>query len=92
MNTLEDAYAFEPVPPELTAGEAEHILGVQGNVWTEYMPDMGHVEYMVWPRAAALAEVGWSPAASRDVADFRRRAAANERRLAARGSRFRPIG
>lgn len=90
INTLADAYAFEPIPPELTADEARHVLGLQGNVWTEYMPNMGHVEYMVWPRAAALAEVGWSRA-PKDFADFRRRATANQSRLAARGVRFRPI-
>jgi hexosaminidase len=88
---LDKTYRYEPVPPELTAEQAEHIIGVQGNVWTEYMPDMRHVEYMVWPRAAAIAEVGWSPADARDFDDFARRVVSNEVRLAHRGSAFRPV-
>ncbi len=68
--TLEKAYAFEPVPAELTAAEARHILGAQGNVWTEYIGTTDHVEYMAFPRGIALAEVAWSPRDGRDYADF----------------------
>ena len=91
VTPLEKVYAFDPIPPELSAEQARHILGLQGNVWTEYMPDMRHVEYMIWPRAAAIAEIGWSPAGEKDINDFLRRAKANEVRLAARGSHFRAI-
>ncbi len=48
-------------------------MGAQGNVWTEWMPTPSHVEYMVYPRAAALAEVVWSPKEGRDYANFKER-------------------
>ncbi|UCF20550.1 MAG: family 20 glycosylhydrolase [Gemmatimonadota bacterium] len=66
LTPLEKVYSFEPVPDELTAEQARHILGAQGNVWTEYMKTSQYVEYMVFPRLLALAEVLWSPATARD--------------------------
>ena len=89
--TLEEVYSYDPIPPELDAKAASHILGIQGNVWTEYMPDMRHVEYMIWPRAAALAEVAWAPAGDKNLDDFLRRVKANEPRLSAKGSNFRRL-
>jgi hexosaminidase len=67
---LERVYEFEPVPPEMDPALAPHILGAQGNVWTEYMPNSEHVEYMVFPRLCAMAEVLWSPKAERSPSDF----------------------
>jgi hexosaminidase len=71
--TLEKMYAFDPmptnVPPELQA----HILGAQGNLWTEQIPNFKHVEYMTFPRACALAEVTWSAPAGHNFEDFSRR-------------------
>lgn len=78
---LSMVYAFEPVPANLPARFQAHILGGQGNVWTEYMPSMNHVEYMVFPRACALAEVDWSPKTARNWMDFNRRLTAFEKRL-----------
>ncbi len=78
---LEKVYSFEPTPAELTAKEARHILGAQGNVWTEYILNERHVEYMVYPRAAALAEVLWSPPEFRDFDDFADRLAHHMARL-----------
>jgi hexosaminidase len=86
---LEKVYGFEPVPPELNAQEARHVLGAQGNVWTEYMKTPDHVEYMVLPRMLALSEVLWSPASSRDYARFLARLPAHLRRLDALGLRYR---
>ena len=63
---LEKVYEFEPVPPELSSSEAVHILGAQGNVWTEYIQTTDYLEYMVFPRALALSEVVWSPKKARD--------------------------
>ncbi|HYW95014.1 MAG TPA: beta-N-acetylhexosaminidase [Bacteroidales bacterium] len=57
---LDTVYAYNPVPKELTAAEAEHILGVQANVWTEYIPDFRQVEYMIFPRLLAMSEVAWT--------------------------------
>jgi hexosaminidase len=93
VRTLEDVYRFEPVPPELTAAEARHVLGTQANVWTEVMEDPARVDYQVFPRLAAFAEVAWSalPAPrERDFADFDRRMAAHYRRLDALGVAYRP--
>jgi hexosaminidase len=70
---LDSVYAYEPIPAELEPQYAKHILGAQAQLWTEYMPDGPHVEYMAWPRLSALAEVVWSPRSLRDMADFRRR-------------------
>jgi hexosaminidase len=70
---LKQVYKFEPIPANLPAAYQQHILGAQANVWTEYMPNFKHVEYMVWPRLCALAEVDWSLKTSRDWEDFQRR-------------------
>ncbi len=67
---LEKVYHYEPVPKELTPAEAKHVLGAQGNVWTEYMKTQEHVEYMILPRMTALSEVLWSSAKSRDWERF----------------------
>jgi hexosaminidase len=56
---LEKVYAYEPVPEVLNASEAQHVLGVQANLWTEYVPHARHAEYMLLPRLSALAEVAW---------------------------------
>lgn len=81
VNTLAEVYAYEPVPKELSAAEAKHVLGGQGQLWTEYMPDPQRMEYMAWPRLTALAEVLWSPREMRDQADFTRRLATHLERL-----------
>ena len=70
LTTLEKIYGYEPVPDSLKNEEAHYIMGAQGNVWTEYMKTPEHVEYMVYPRAAALAEVVWSPRSDRDYDEF----------------------
>lgn len=86
---LERVYAFDPVPEELTAAEARHILGAQGNVWTEYMKTWDHVEYMVFPRLFALAERVWSQADARDFPAFAKRLPRHFQALDARGIRYR---
>jgi len=69
-NPLKNVYNYEPVPEELNASEGKHILGSQGNLWTEYIPTSAQAEYMAFPRAIALAEVNWSPRDSRNWDDF----------------------
>jgi hexosaminidase len=71
--SLKKVYHYEPIPAELSVEEGRLVLGAQANVWTEYMPTPAQVEYMVFPRLAALAEVLWSPKESRNWADFSRR-------------------
>ena len=57
---LEKTYSFEPQVAELSPDQAKYILGVQGNLWTEYVKTPQHAEYMLFPRALAVAEIGWS--------------------------------
>jgi hexosaminidase len=85
---LSKVYAYEPVPDVLNAEEAEHILGAQANVWTEYMPVPEHVEYMIFPRLAALSEVLWSPKEHRNWGDFSQRMTAQYQRYADLGINF----
>ena len=59
---LKKVYSFNPIPPELIKEEKKHVLGAQGNVWTEYMKTEDQVEYMVFPRILAMSEVLWSGA------------------------------
>ncbi|MEU1022981.1 beta-N-acetylhexosaminidase [Streptomyces sp. NPDC005904] len=95
VRTLEDVYRFEPVPAELTAEEAAHVIGTQANVWTEVMENQERVDYQVFPRLAAFCEVAWRhlPApAERDFADFGRRMEAHYARLDALGVHYRPPG
>jgi hexosaminidase len=89
LTTLEDVYAYEPVPADFTPEEARHVLGAQGNVWTEYMKTPEHVEYMVFPRLLALSEVVWSPKEARHWDSFARRLRTHLRRLDAMGVRYR---
>ncbi|MFF3830319.1 beta-N-acetylhexosaminidase [Streptomyces sp. NPDC002458] len=93
VRTLEDVYRFEPVPPGLSEEAAGHIMGAQANVWTEVMQNRDRVDYQVFPRLAAFAEVAWSrlPAPDeRDFADFERRMNTHYARLDALGVRYRP--
>ncbi|MDO4971548.1 MAG: beta-N-acetylhexosaminidase [Bacteroidales bacterium] len=69
----EKVYSFNPIPSELTADEAKHIIGVQANVWTEYIPTFKQVQYMALPRFAALCEVQWCAQDQRDYAQFLQR-------------------
>jgi hexosaminidase len=70
---LSTVYSFEPIPANLDPQYQSHILGAQGNLWTEYVPNLKHAQYMVFPRLCALAEVTWSPLASRNWAGFTHR-------------------
>lgn len=81
FTSLERVYSYEPIPDSLTPAQARHILGAQAQVWTEYIPNAKHVEYMAFPRVAALAEVVWSPAARKDFAQFQLRLPAHLARL-----------
>jgi len=70
---LEKVYSYEPIPAALASDKHHHILGVQGNVWTEYMKTPEKVEYMAFPRVSAMAEVGWSSTENRDYESFKYR-------------------
>jgi len=90
MTTLKEVYTYEPVPEELNKKEAKHILGAQGNVWTEYMSTTEKVEYMVLPRMAALAEVNWTEPNKKSWKSFQRRINNHFKRYKALGWNFCP--
>ena len=86
---LDTVYAYDPVPAALTAEQGKHILGAQGQIWTEYVPDSKQVEYMAFPRLDALAEVLWIQRGTKDYADFRARLDLDLARLDALDVRYR---
>lgn len=71
---LEKVYSYDPAPETMSAKVAYHIKGVQANLWAEFIPTDEHYEMMLWPRAIAIAEVGWSEPQVKDFANFRCRA------------------
>ena len=71
---LKKVYAYDPVPASLTAEQAKLVYGVLGNLWVEYIPTPEHVEYMIYPRMLALAEVAWSAPERKSWSDFHTRA------------------
>jgi hexosaminidase len=86
---LEAVYAFDPTPANLAPGKSRHILGAQGNIWGEFIWTPKDVEYFAFPRAAALAEVVWSPAAVDTFAGFEQRLRIHARRLDELGVNYR---
>jgi hexosaminidase len=91
MLPLDKVYGYNPTPDALNAEEQKHILGAQANVWTEYMPDTQQVEYMLFPRLFALAEVVWSPQAGRTYPDFLKRVPPQLARLKRQGVNYRAL-
>ena len=86
---LNKVYSFDPIPTNLPPQLQSHILGAQGNLWTEYVASLPHAEYMVFPRLCALAEVAWSDKNSRDWNDFQSRLKVDEQRLDKPGVNYR---
>ena len=70
---VEKVYEYEPVDSSLTVEEQKYIIGVQANLWTEYVPDFQRVEYMLLPRMAALAEIQWTKPEKKDYENFKKR-------------------
>ncbi|QHV96522.1 family 20 glycosylhydrolase [Spirosoma endbachense] len=70
---LSKVYGYEPVPADLRAEEAVYLKGVQGTAWSEYLTSPDQAEYMIFPRAIAVAEIGWSQRQHRNYSDFLRR-------------------
>ena len=85
---IKKVYSYDPVPADsLTAEECRHILGVQANTWTEYIQTPEHLEYMMFPRALAVAEIGWTPQELRTWEDFKLRMNAHISKLQGMGIR-----
>jgi hexosaminidase len=86
---LQKVYAFEPVPAGLNADKAKHVLGADGNLWTEMVPNYSRAQYMTYPRACAMAEVTWSDPTRKNWNDFCERLGTHFQRLEAQGVNFR---
>jgi len=89
---LERVYSYEPIPAEIDPAKQQHVLGVQGQLWTEYISTQEYLDYMAFPRLCAVAEVAWTPAAVKDYAGFvARLKAAHLARLDARLVKYHPL-
>ena len=86
---LQKVYSYEPIPAELAANKTHHILGAQGNLWSEYIYDVKKLDYQTFPRLTALSEVVWSPVGKRQYDDFRRRLGPLLERMRIMGVNFR---
>ena len=80
-NTLKKTYSYNPVPDDADDLVKKHIIGVQGNIWTEYMPSDNNRDYQAFPRAIAIAETGWTLNANKNWNDFCQRMVEDFRRM-----------
>jgi hexosaminidase len=85
--SLKSVYGFEPLPAQLTEAQRRHVLGLQGQLWSEHIRTEPRLEWMALPRGAAVAELGWS-APQRDWADFLKRLVPMFARYRAAGLNF----
>jgi hexosaminidase len=88
FKTLTNVYGFEPVPTSLGSAYASNIIGSQMNLWTEFVPSGLNVEYKIFPRMCAEAEVCWTPKAQKNWTDFTNRLVSAQQRLAAMGLNY----
>ncbi len=88
---LEKVYQYEPIPAALNAEQAKHVLGGQAQLWGEYISNQKHRFYMTYPRAAAMAEVVWSPRESRNWSQFLTRLSGHLERLKVLEVNYRPL-
>lgn len=88
---LARVYSYDPIPAAIEAGKVHHVLGVQGQLWGEFIATPEHLDYMAYPRAAALAEVGWSAVQAKDYEQFLRRLRRHLERLRTLGVHFRSL-
>jgi hypothetical protein len=84
----ERVYSYDPVPKEFTGAMAKRILGVQGSMWTHIAVNEKAIDYQMYPRLAALAEVAWSPQQIREWSDFSARLDRHFRRFQLLGIRY----
>jgi hexosaminidase len=78
---MSKVYMYDPIPKELSEKQAQHILGTQGNLWTEYIAGEQHAEYMAYPRACALSETAWTPENLKSYDDFLHRLREHSKRM-----------
>lgn len=87
-STLSDVYGLEPVPAGLNPAYTNYILGAQCNLWTEFVPSAMNVEYKMFPRLCAEAEVTWTSSSQKNYSDFTNRLIVGEQRLAQMGLNY----
>ena len=85
---LERVYSYNPMPSELKSEEQKYILGIQGNVWTEYIGTRDYLDYMTYPRMIAIAETGWTQDRLKDFDDFLARFKASGKRYDVMGINY----
>jgi hexosaminidase len=88
--TLTNVYAFEPIPAGLPAAYTNFILGAEGPTWSEWIPSLLNLEFRMFPRLCAIAEVTWAPAAQKNWSDFTNRLAVHKERLTQMGVNYNP--
>ena len=88
--TLTNVYAFEPIPAGLPAAYTNFILGAEGPAWSEFIPSLQNLQFRVFPRLCAIAEVDWTPAALKNWTDFTNRLEVHKQRLARMGVNYNP--
>jgi len=87
---LANVYAYEPIPASLPAAYTNYILGAEGPCWSERIPSLLNMEFRLYPRLSAIAEVDWTPAALKNYTDFTSRLAVHKQRLQQRGINYNP--
>ena len=92
LQPLRQTYSFEPIDENIAPENVHHVLGVQGNLWTEFVNQWWHAEMMLYPRLFAVAETGWSPRMEKDYSRFRTRAVALNKVLDYLGYNHVPLG
>ena len=90
--TLSNVYAFEPIPSSVTGVYTNYVLGAEGPCWSEWIPSLLNMEFRMFPRLSAIAEVNWTPPALKNWTDFTNRLAAHQLRLTRMGVNFNPHG
>jgi hexosaminidase len=88
---LRKVYQYDPIPAAITSEKTKHVLGVQGQLWGEYIPTLSHREYMAYPRTIALAEVGWSQKELKSYENFISRLRHHLKRLEACDINYRKL-
>jgi len=87
---LTNVYAFEPIPAGLPAAYTNFILGCEGPAWSEWIPSLQNLQFRVFPRLCAIAEVDWLPASQKNWTDFTNRLEFHKQRLTRMGVNFNP--
>jgi len=89
LTTLDEVYAYDPVPHDLDSASRHFVIGVQSNIWSEYISNANHLQYMIFPRLCALAEIAWTMPQRLDKNDFLKRMSAQYARLDAEKINYR---